>query len=117
MAKPKPTVMPVRPPRYWPNSISRSVSATSKQVVRKTLMVFLSFGAAPTARKVGPSILRGESHQNSLEPTPLLTRLDTRCGHRLFRRLPLEAHGVLLAIAVDDHVVAREHFAFQDLQG
>ena len=38
-ANPRAMVMPLRPPKYWPISINKSVRATSKNVVRKILII------------------------------------------------------------------------------
>src|SRR5437773_11557534 len=45
-------VMPPRPPKTCPISMSRSVRATSKNVVRKTLIVFLLFYACALAHNL-----------------------------------------------------------------
>src|SRR5207245_11653944 len=43
IAIPNPRVIPFRPPKYWPTSIRKSVSAPSRKVVRITLIVPLIF--------------------------------------------------------------------------
>src|ERR1041384_6135669 len=111
-ANPRAMVMPPRPPKTCPISISKSVRATSKNVVRKTLMVFLLFYACALAHNM---LLFEHEAAGALRPSPY-TLLDTRRGSRLFRRLPLETHGILLSIAIDDHVIAWQHCAFENLQ-
>src|SRR5882724_2694413 len=83
-------VMPFRPPKYWPTSISPTVRAASRNVVRRILISF-------------PLSIR-----------PYATTLDSRCGSGLFRVCALEAHPVFLTVAIDDDVVAGEDFPLQD---
>src|ERR1700732_3070015 len=94
----KAVVMPLRPPTYPPRVIRTSVSAVSRNVVRRALIWIPSnfFYANPSSKlSVSPGSLR-------------------RC--RLFRLDALETHSVLLSIAIHANMVSRKHFAFEDLQ-
>src|SRR5689334_15104882 len=74
---------------------------------------FLLFYACAARTQKVPAcilgILDSSSHTNPC-------RLDTRRSRGLFQGLPLEAHDILLAIAIDDYMIAREHSALQNLQ-
>src|SRR5690349_17404018 len=113
-ANPRARVMPPRPPKYCPISINKSVRATSKNVVRKTLIFPSILRVRHSRAKCRPPSLR--SHLDFPCHTLLLSRLDTRRGRGLFRRLPLEAHHILLAVAIHNDVVAGKHRAFENLQ-
>src|SRR5689334_5498711 len=110
-ANPRAMVMPPRPPKTCPISMSRSVRPTSKNVVRKTLIVFLLFYACALAHN--PLLL--DEGAGTRKPSPY-TLLDTRRGSRLFRGPTLEMHGLLLCIAIDNHVIVWQHCAFENLQ-
>src|SRR5690242_8847424 len=113
-ANPRARVMPPRPPKYCPISINKSVRATSKKVVRKTLIFPSILRVRHSRAKCRPPSLR--SNLDLLCHTLLLSRLDTRGGRGLFRRLPLEAHRVFLPVAIHNDVVAGKHRAFENLQ-
>src|SRR5207249_8929768 len=76
IAKPRPMVMPLRPPMDWPRNISSSVRATSKRVVRKTLMVFLPFYARANLAQSRAAVVQARSEEHTSE---LQSRFDLVC--------------------------------------
>src|SRR5919108_2112151 len=118
-ANPRAMVMPPRPQKD-PMNINKSVRATSKTVVRKTLIIsFYSTIAciySTRARSARSVELNRLGSKLNFPATPLPSRLDTRRGRGLFLGLPFKPHHILLPIALDDHMIARQHPVFKNLQ-
>src|SRR5215472_8046652 len=102
-AKPRAIFIPLGPPKRLPTNNNTRVRAVSKKAVRRTFIV---------VSPVAPSA--------TILSRPLIL-LDSRCRGRLFglaRSAPaLETHGILAAVAFDADVIARQHLAFENLEG
>src|SRR5580704_2528887 len=112
MAIPSPMVMPFRPPTYEPTIIKKKVITASRNVVRRTLIAFPQYSLRPEDAKHNSA---GNLREEGPFEVSSLASLDSCSCRWLFLLRALEAHCVILPVAIHSNMISRQHLTFEDL--